>query len=87
MIPPEYVVAAFLVAALICLIDVVKAAHWRNKVIRSCQAVILIIAAAYYGQAAIVNALPSSDVRVVWICLAIVTSAEVISRWQLGKKQ
>jgi hypothetical protein len=87
MVPPYLVTISFIIAAAICAIDIPKSPSWRSKSIRACQVVVMVIAAFYYGQAAVTAALPSSDLRIVWICMAAVTVAEVVSRWQLGQKK
>jgi hypothetical protein len=83
-VPLEAVAVAFSIAAGICVIDIFIARIKPRRIIRLCESIILSLAAGYYIQAAVTNTVPSPDLRFLWLCLAAVIIAEVISRWDLS---
>lgn len=88
IVPLEFVAFAFSVATLFCGIDIFRVRYVPRKLFRFFQGVVMAAAASYYWMALYRDLpIPTADIRVVWICLSIITCAEIISRWSLGHKK
>lgn len=87
MIPAWAVSAAFGLAALFCLGDIIAAQGFSRKLFRFFQSMVCIMAAVYYLEAASKDAVPSPELRYVWIALCAIIIGEVISRQSWGGKR
>jgi uncharacterized membrane protein len=83
IVVPQYIVAiAFSMAALVIFADMLMVRATLRKMGRFCQGIIVTAAAYFYWVAEAHQTLPSQDLRIVWIALAISIGSEVISRWE-----
>lgn len=86
IVPQVYVAASFSVVAIFCALDMMIAKAISVKVFRLFEGLIVSIAAWYYWEAFANNALPSQNLRFVWLALCIIMGAEIISRQSWGIK-
>ena len=84
IIPLPVVAVAFTLATIFCVIDMVMVRHLRRRSGRFFQGMIYAAAAYYYWIATINAALPSVEIRLVWLAISISVISEIISRWQFG---
>jgi hypothetical protein len=87
-VPLCAVAIAWTIAALFCAFDMLAAPRTSQKLFRLFEGCIMAMAALiYWDAAAKLEALPSTNLRFVWITLCIIICAEVISRQSWGSRR